>query len=246
MQAIVDNFVDFCVRKAAFAVFLGFKKNIEARKTGVPGFVVFSDPVLVELGAFGFAQIGNAFLFAVEPRGKEIVDFVDGIDAGVGEVLKDRSDQFVGQVHRPFHKPAVDLRIRSDVLRIQAAGLCVLVAINEAHFELRQVALAADVGGRGFVSFDGKLVFSLHLSDFVGVGSGVGKRNKKTQRECGKAGFLQHGRQWGTESRSADYGNPKTSRSLTRSLHWTNVARADKTDYGIFRSLTIGFSHSER
>ena len=99
MQAIVDDFIDFCVRKTAFAVFLGFKKNIEARKTGVPGFVVFSDPVLVELGAFGFAQIGHAFLFAVEPRGKEIVDLVDRVDAGVGEFFKDWPDQLVGQVH---------------------------------------------------------------------------------------------------------------------------------------------------
>ena len=167
--------VNFCVRKAAFAVFLGFKKNIEARKTGVPGFVVFSDPVLVESGAFGFAQIGHAFLFAVEPRGKEIVDLVDGIEAGVGEVLKDRFDQFVGQVHRPFHKPAVDLRIRSDVLRIQAAGLCVLVAINEAHFELRQVSLTADISSCSLITFESLFEFGLHFSKFVAVGGGIGK-----------------------------------------------------------------------
>ena len=65
-----------------------------------------------------------------------------------------------------------------------------LVAINEAHFELRQVALAADVGGRGFVSFDGKLVFSLHLSDFVGVGVALASGTKRLRENAARQVFF--------------------------------------------------------
>lgn len=141
----------------------------------MPGFVVIKNPLPIKFETFAFAQACHVFLFTIEPGGKKKIDFGNRINVGVRQMFEHRSDKLMGQVHRPFHEPAISGRIFSDVFRVQTTGFNMFVAINQAHFELRQVSLTADISSCSLITFESLFEFGLHFSKFVAVGGGIGK-----------------------------------------------------------------------